>query len=112
MFLGDCTSDDIYHGPPRCTTTELLPLLDRLLAYDVESYLHAHDPEPVSRARLADEARLLKTIGRTVESQGQDRGAILAALPGMLGTPLDDDQVAMVDAFLAGLHMPVVASVL
>lgn len=106
MFLGDCTSDDIYHGAPRCTTAELFPLLDRLLAYDAEYYLHAHDPEPVSRAGLADETRLLKTIGRTVESQGQDRAAILAMLPNVLGTSINDDHIEMVDAFLAGLRMP------
>jgi hypothetical protein len=36
----------------------------------------------------------------------------LAALPGALGTPPDDDQVAVVDAFLTGLRTPVVTSVL
>jgi len=47
-----------------------------------------------------------------VESRAPDREAILASLPGVLGTPLDDDQVAVVDAFLTGLRTPVVASVL
>jgi glyoxylase-like metal-dependent hydrolase (beta-lactamase superfamily II) len=112
MFLGDCIYDDLYHGPPRLTTTALFPLLDRLLGYDVEHYLPAHHTEPLSRAQLADEATLLKAIGRAVEAQGQDRQSILTRLPDVLGTAIGDEQAEIVDAFLAGLRLPVVLSVL
>lgn len=112
MFLGDCIYDDLYHGPRRCTTATLFPLLDHLLSYDAEYYLAAHHTEPLSKAELANEAALLKTIGSLVEREGPDRDAILARLPSILSIPLDDDHIEIADAFLAGLRMPVVQSVL
>jgi hypothetical protein len=93
------------------TTTRLFPLLDRLSAYDVDFYLASHDPEPLSRTRLVDDAALLKTIGETVATMGLDRGAILDQLLQRLQTPLTADHGEIVDAFLAGLQMPVVASI-
>jgi glyoxylase-like metal-dependent hydrolase (beta-lactamase superfamily II) len=111
LFLGDCLYDDLYHGPRRLTTTQLFPLLDRLSAYDVDFYLGSHDPEPLLRARLVDDAALLKTIGETVATMGLDRGAILDQLLQRLQTPLTADHREIVDAFLAGLQMSVVASI-
>ena len=105
MFLGDCLGPDIYHGPARYTPMGLFPLLDRLLGYDVEHYFQGHD-SPLSKAQLADEANLLKTIGHAVEDQGQDREAILAMLPRVLGMAITDEHREIVDAFLAGCHMP------
>lgn len=107
LFLGDCLYDDLYHGPRRLTTTQLFPLLARLLAYEVDFYLGSHDPEPLSHTRLVDDAALLKIIGETVISIGLDRAAILERLPSRLQTPVTDEHGEMVDAFLAGLQMPV-----
>jgi glyoxylase-like metal-dependent hydrolase (beta-lactamase superfamily II) len=112
LFLGDCVADDLYHGPRRCTTAALFPLLDRILAFDADFYLSGHSPDAQTRAQLAEEADLLKTIGRTVEETGPDRAAMLAKLPTVLGVPLDDDHIDIADAFIAGLRMPVVQSVL
>lgn len=111
LFLGDCLYDDLYHGPRRLTTTQLFPLLDRLLDYEAAYYLGSHDPEPLSHARLADDATLFKAIGETVATTGLDRGAMLDQLPYVLPIPLADDHCEIVDAFLAGLRMPVVTSV-
>lgn len=112
VFLGDCFYDDIYHGPRRLTTTHLFPLLDRLSAYDAVYYLAAHHPSPLTRAAFQDEASLLITIGRTVELHGQDREAVLAALPDVLGVALTEDHIEIADAFVAGLCLPTVESVL
>ena len=111
LFLGDCLYDDLYHGPRRLTTTQLFPLLDRLLAYDVDFYLASHDPEPLSHTRFAADATLFKAIGETVATTGLDRGAMLDQLPHVLPIPLADDHCEIVDAFLAGLRMPVVAPI-
>lgn len=112
VFLGDCIYEDLYHGPRRLTTATLFPLLDCLLGYDAEYYLAAHHAEPLSKAQLADEAELLKTIGGLVDRTGPDRDAILAQLPNALSAPIDGDQIEIADAFLAGLRMPLVQSVL
>ncbi len=112
VFLGDCIYDDVHHGPRRVTTTHLFPLLDRLRAYDAVYYLPGHHPSPLTRSAFQDEASLLTSIGRTVELHGQNREAVLAALPAVLGMALTDDHIEIADTFLAGLRLPAVESVL
>lgn len=112
LFLGDCFYDDLYHGPRRLTTTHLFPLLDRLLSYDADYYIASHHDQPLSRADMIEEARVLTTIGRVVSQYGLEREAIHAALPSALGQPLVEDHIEIADAFLAGLRLPIVESVL
>lgn len=110
-FLGDCLYDDLHHGDRRLTARELFPLLDRLLALEADFYLAGHQP-PMSRAELAAEAALFRTIGGAVGRIGDDRAAVLAELPALLGAPLSEEHAEIADSFLAGLRMPYVASVL
>jgi glyoxylase-like metal-dependent hydrolase (beta-lactamase superfamily II) len=112
MFLGDCLGDDLHHGPRRLTTALFPALLDRVLSYDVAHYLEGHNPAPVSKAALTADANLIKAIAQTVEAQGQKRETILGQLPQVLGVATDADQIALVDAFLAGARLPIVTSVL
>ena len=112
VFLGDAIYDDIYHGPRRLTTAALFPLLERLLALGAAHYLPGHHDQPMTRAEFEAEAALLRAIGRTVDQLGDDRDAILAALPAATGAPLDDDHAEIADAFLAGLRLPTVKPVL
>jgi glyoxylase-like metal-dependent hydrolase (beta-lactamase superfamily II) len=112
VFLGDAIYDDLYHGPRRLTTAQLFPLLDRLLALEADHYVGGHDLEPIPRAQFATDAALLHAIGTTVAQVGDDRAAVLAALPGALGGSLDEERIAIADAFLAGLRLPVVSSLL
>jgi glyoxylase-like metal-dependent hydrolase (beta-lactamase superfamily II) len=112
MFLGDCIYDDIYHGARRITTSKLLPLYDRLLSFDVDLYFPSHHPEPISRSALVEECNLMTVIGRSVDEIGDDRQAILSQLGRMFGHPPDQDQVEIMDAFLGGLRLPHVESVL
>lgn len=112
MFLGDCIYDDLHHGPRRVTTQKLLPLYDRLLSYEADYYLPSHHSEPLTRQALAEEYALMTKIGNTVDRIGDDREAILAALPEILERPLEADHIEIADAFLAGLRLPEVKSVL
>lgn len=107
-LIGDAIYEDMYHGPNRLTVGQLFPLLDRLIALDVDYYLTGHDPEPLSRSRLLADAEILRTIGAAVVRTGDHREAALAAAASDLGAPLDDEQVATLDAFLAGLRVPYV----
>lgn len=103
MFLGDCLYTDIYSGPPRFTTRKLFPLLDRLLSFDTDYYLAAHESNPMSRTDMVEYAHLLKTIGCVVEKIGPDRQSVLAALQTTFSQKLNDEHVEIADAFLAGL---------
>jgi len=110
VFIGDALYDDLYHGPRRLTTGQLFPLLDRLLALDVDFYVAGHDPAPIGRQQFVADATVLRTIGHMTVRMGDDRDALLAALPAALGAPLRADHIAIADAFLAGLRLPEVAS--
>ena len=103
VFLSDCYYQNLYHAPPCYTTTKLLPLLDRLLALDADLYLTGHGAEPLTRVELMEEATLLAQIGHTVDRIGADRGAVYAALSGLLARPVDEEIVDLMDAFIAGL---------
>jgi hypothetical protein len=46
---------------------------------------------------------LLKLIGAQVERIGPNREGILEVLPGLIGKPLEEDDLEIVDAFLTGL---------
>ncbi|MCB0174369.1 MAG: hypothetical protein KDJ97_27905 [Anaerolineae bacterium] len=103
VFLSDCLYEDLHHGPLSYTTAELFPLIDTVVGYDADYYLWGHDPEPMSKAALLDFTGALKSIGEQVERVGDHRDDILEALPGIIGQPLDEDHIGLVDAFLAGL---------
>jgi len=103
LFLGDCIYPDIYHPARRYTTANLFPLLDRLLDYPAECYLAGHHPEPLSRAQMIDDATLFKTVGGLVEEYAPDRATIVTQLEHVRGTPISEDDLELVDEFIAGL---------
>ena len=102
VFLGDCLYQDIYHGEWSYSSSKLFPLLDKLRRYDAEFYLDAHRPQPYSRAEFLEYVSVCKTIGKSVERLGDDRMAILSDVAKKLGQALDEDELEIVDAFLAG----------
>lgn len=110
VFLGDCFYDDLHHGPRRLTTTQLFPLLDRLIAFDATCYVPSHHDEPLSREEMIAEANLLHTIGRTVEQHYPDQELVIAALPEALGRSLTEDDIEIVEAFMEGKYLPIVQS--
>ncbi len=104
LFLGDCLSEDLYHKPPDYTVGKLFPLLDTLLGFGAGLYIFAHDTAPVPRPEMVALAERMKAIGRLVERQGGHRERILQQLQATGGV-LDDESLAMVNAFLAGLGL-------
>jgi glyoxylase-like metal-dependent hydrolase (beta-lactamase superfamily II) len=107
-FIGDAIYDDLYHGPRRLTAAGIFPLLEGLLALEADFYVAGHHGEPMTREQLLADAAELRAIGATVGRIGDDRDAVLAALPESLGAAPSADQVEIADAFLAGLRLPVV----
>ena len=110
VFIGDALYDDLYHGPRRLTAGQRFALLGRLLARDAAFYVAGHDLEPIGRQQFVADATLLRTIGHTTAHVGDNRDALLIALPAALGAPLSADHIAIADAFLAGLRLPAVTS--
>ncbi|MBM7842038.1 MBL fold metallo-hydrolase [Herpetosiphon giganteus] len=111
VFLGDCIYDDLYHGARRLTSSQLFPLLERLLALPAEYYCASHHGQPLTRAEFEAEAQLLRQIGTIVMQFGANPEAILAQMSQQFNGLLTDDHHAIMAAFLAGLALPEVASI-
>jgi glyoxylase-like metal-dependent hydrolase (beta-lactamase superfamily II) len=107
VFLGDCyysgfTGDEVFY-----TTRRLFPLLDALEALPVEYYIWAHRAEPTPRLRFLKDAARLRRIGELVDQTGADREKALAGLPGVLGSPPNEEDPYTLNAFLRGLEADV-----
>jgi glyoxylase-like metal-dependent hydrolase (beta-lactamase superfamily II) len=103
VFLSDCLYEDLHHGPRNYTTQKLFPLIDELMRYNADYYIWGHHPEPMPNPEMMQFTELLKLIGAQVERIGPNREGILEVLPGLIGKPLEEDDLEIVDAFLAGL---------
>jgi glyoxylase-like metal-dependent hydrolase (beta-lactamase superfamily II) len=103
-FLSDCRYEDIYTTPRRYTVANALPLFDRLLALEADLYLGGHEPAPILRPALVEEALRVRQVGKHVERIGDDRAAVIDALRRQGNLMLDEDTLDCVDAFLAGLR--------
>jgi glyoxylase-like metal-dependent hydrolase (beta-lactamase superfamily II) len=105
VFLGDCLYEDIHHGPPNYTPQKLFPLIDEILNCNADYYLFAHGPGLMSKPRMVEFTTHLKSIGREVERVGCNRELIIQQLQKTTGRSLDEDDLGIVDAFLAGLRL-------
>jgi glyoxylase-like metal-dependent hydrolase (beta-lactamase superfamily II) len=103
MFLGDCLSTDLYSGPRSYTPQEFLPLVERIFSFEANFYLEGHAPGPLSRRGLADDLSIYQMIGREIESTGANRPALLLLLQNRLGRSLDQEELEIVEYYLAGL---------
>lgn len=103
LFLSDCLYEDLHHGPHNYTVAKLFPLLDAIEVYDADFYVWGHHEAPMPKVEMMAFIRSLRIIGQAVERLGNNREALVAELPEALGTSLDEEQLEIVDAFLAGL---------
>jgi glyoxylase-like metal-dependent hydrolase (beta-lactamase superfamily II) len=104
LFLSDCLYEDLHHGPPNYTTQNLFPLIDEILRYNADHYFLGHDPEPLSKVGMIGYTKFLKSVGKEVQLRGDDRKFILQKLEEKMGKLLDDDQLEILEAFIAGLR--------
>jgi len=103
VFLGDCVSPDLHHGPWRYTLEQVLRLTDCLMALDATWYVFAHDDHPWSRSEFGAHVDALRSVGRYVETERPSREELIARLPKLLGRAPSADDVQEAEAFLAGL---------
>lgn len=102
LFLSDCLYEDLHHGPRNYTIEKLFPLLDAIESYDADYYLWGHDDVPMPRAEMTEFIRSLRIIGQAFERIGDNREALVAALPSELNAEFNEEHLEIVDAFLAG----------
>ena len=104
LFLGDCLCEDLYSGPRSYTTQNFLPLIERIFSFKADFFLEGHAPEPASRQALLAELAVYQWIGREVEHSGADRARLLDAVQVKLGRPANEEELEIVESYLAGLN--------
>lgn len=105
LFLGDCLYDAIYAPARHYTVERLLPLLDKVLAFDADYFIEGHSDTVMTRDDIEAMAQKMRRAGRLVERLGTDEAAVLAALESELGEAADEDSIEFVGSFIAGVKL-------
>lgn len=103
LFLGDCLCDAVDGSKRYYTAQQLLPLLDRLQAFDAAYYVGGHDSTVATRAEFAKYTDKMRQAAKLVEAFGADEGKVFAAAEAETGQPPDEDAAHFLRALIAGL---------
>jgi glyoxylase-like metal-dependent hydrolase (beta-lactamase superfamily II) len=111
-FIGDSLYPNPYGkvaGKGEYSRQKLLPLIDRLLSYDVELYVDSHD-NPAPKKEFQKRCQLLQDIGSLVgdyETQSSEALRALKKKAAIQGVMIDnswlEDAEWIIQAFQAGL---------
>ncbi|WP_217592052.1 MBL fold metallo-hydrolase [Cohnella sp. GbtcB17] len=101
LFLGDCIYADIYAKNRNYKIDETLQLLDRLEAFDAETYVLSHGL-PISKEQFDQEASMLRTIAvLTARLQGNVHDVTEAYIQSV-ERELTEDEMQVIDEFAMG----------
>ena len=100
LFIGDCLFVDLYHGDWSYSTKSLLPLIEKLLSYDVDYYVFSHEDRLVPKIEMIKITNRLKEIGLLADKIGDNKDQILK----QLSEPIAEEDKHNINYFLAGLR--------
>lgn len=103
LFLSDCMYDAIYSPTRHYTPAGTRAMLGRFAHLPADHYILGHHVQPVPAAEMRGWMDNLLRIGDLVEKYGKERETILAQFATLSGREPNEDDLADVDTFLAGL---------
>ena len=80
LFLGDCLYQCLHAPQPHYSAAKLLPLLDRLAAFDATHYVEAHNEIILTRQTYNAYTHALRTAAALVAQTGDDPARLAAHL--------------------------------
>lgn len=89
MFLGDCLAPDFYSGP-RSYSSKVTEMINRIMKYDVDIYVSAHD-EPLSKEEVHQYFKELLEIGRIAQGVTDIETAVVNFKKEFVRTPSEDE---------------------
>jgi glyoxylase-like metal-dependent hydrolase (beta-lactamase superfamily II) len=99
LFLGDCLYDNIYAPTRHYTQAKALPLIDKLLGYDAQTYIEGHNPVPLERAGFIEITAKMRLAAELVNEYQGDAAAIFQSRP---DEAADEDLAYYIGTFAAG----------
>ncbi|GHH99889.1 MBL fold metallo-hydrolase [Neobacillus kokaensis] len=101
LFLGDCIYPDIFSEKENYTINETLQLLDRLEAFDADTYILSHW-KPISKEEFNQEVTMLRTIAKYTETYKGNKQKIIDEYEKYENRNLTDDEMATIINFVNG----------
>lgn len=101
MFLGDCLSPDFYSGP-RSYSHSVVDMIDRIMKYDVETYIAAHD-EPLSKEEVHGYFRELRELEELTRGVLDVMEAI-QSFRSKYGKEPSEDEIDTMEHYISGNH--------
>ena len=103
LFLGDCFYYTVYQEPRHYTKEKILPLIDKLEAFDVEQFVMGHANQIVSKDDLYKEFALIRSIYSQLDQRGKEN---LPAIKSELYKGYDNEDVDdYLEPVLAGFKL-------
>ncbi|PRO65508.1 MBL fold metallo-hydrolase [Alkalicoccus urumqiensis] len=101
LFLGDALAPDMYAPSWRFTPEKTISMLDKMEAFDAETYVISHW-KPVTKEVFQEEADLLRfTAEQMIEHHG-DEAEVRRRMENEFGTPLSEEEELALEYFHNG----------
>lgn len=101
LFLGDCIYPDIFSEKENYTINETLLLLDKLEAFDAETYILSHQ-RAISKEEFNQEAAMLRTIAKYTDTYSGNKQEIIDEYKKYVNRELTEDEMVTIDDFVNG----------
>jgi glyoxylase-like metal-dependent hydrolase (beta-lactamase superfamily II) len=101
LFLGDCLYDDIYAPTRHYTRAKALPLINRLLDFDAQTYIEGHNSLPLEHEGFIEITAKMRLAAELVNQHQGDAASILRSRPDEAG---DEDLAYYIGTFAAGYN--------
>jgi len=103
LFLGDSIYCDIYSAKRNYKINETLQLLDKLEAFDAETYILSHW-RPISKEEFHTEVTMLRTIATYTDMAKGERHKIIETYKKHVERELTDDELVVIEEFASGME--------
>lgn len=101
LFLGDCIYSDIYSKNRNYKIDETLQMLDRLAAFDAETYVISHG-QPMSKEQFDQEATTLSAIAALTDRLKGNIQGVTEAYQKSVERELTEDELLVIHEFAMG----------
>jgi len=101
LFLGDCIYCDIYSKKRSYKINETLRLIDKLEAFDAETYILSHW-KPITKDEFNREMMMLRTIATFTDLMKGEKQNIIEKYKKCVERELTDDELEVIEEFVNG----------
>ncbi|WHZ06177.1 MBL fold metallo-hydrolase [Neobacillus sp. YX16] len=101
LFLGDCIYSDIFAKKKNLTVQGTLALLEKLEAFDADTYVLSHG-RAISKEEYMQEVGLLRAIANYTVKNNGDKLRITEAYQKQVKRDLNEDELEVIEDFVNG----------